>query len=147
MSPQNYRSPIRQKTCWVFVWRILLLAELVSRNFFTHHKRVCAMKHNHISLFITPLPQSLCLTLKTRTSQSVGKPWQVNFCQNCVELSNNAFCNLISIHKLFSKLSSCSNIDKRPFHWAGIYEAGNGPTAHSSVNDPIMLLRKKLARP
>ena len=33
MSPQNYRSPIRQKTCWVFVWRILLLAELVSRNF------------------------------------------------------------------------------------------------------------------
>ena len=31
MSPQNY--PIRQKTCWVFVWRILLLAELVSRNF------------------------------------------------------------------------------------------------------------------
>ena len=53
---------------------------------FTHHKRVCAMKHNHISLFITPLPQSLCLTLKTRTS--VGKPWQVNFCQNCVELSN-----------------------------------------------------------
>ena len=46
---------------------------------FTHHKRVCAMKHNHISLFITPLPQSLCLTLKTRTSQSVGKPYKLIF--------------------------------------------------------------------